>query len=230
MQQPRGSATLATVLLYAAGLILAVGCAWALVVPMRDDFAGPWYENAYRMAFIHIPLAWTGALAFIVAAVQAARYLIARDSRLDSSAYGAAEAGLVLTILATVTGMIFSKTQWGAYWNWDPRQTSIFFVLLIYAAYLLLRQALPDDEALRGRLSAAYLLLAVAPMIWLVAIFPRMGVVAQASMHPERAPFDGIHWAVMFVNFAGLIGVLGVLMRLHGVLGQVRAAARERWL
>jgi len=85
-------------------------------------------------------------------------------------------------------------------------------VLLIYAAYLMLRQALPPDEALRARVSAAYLLLALAPMIWLVAVFPRTVGQANNSMHPVRPPLHAEHWRLIFLNFGGLL-VVGAWLR-----------------
>ncbi len=209
---------------------LAVLGLWILAVTVagfavRMPTGGFKDVEGYRAVFFHVPYAWTGCLAFLLAAGHAARYLVRRDPVHDAAAYGAAETGLVMAYLATVTGMIFAQSQWGVAWNWDPRQTSIFFVLLIYLAYVVLRQALGEDEALRARLSAAYLILAVAPMIWLVMVFPRT---MPASLHPERAPFEAVHWRIMLANFAGLIGVYAVFMRLHVATARLRLAAREQ--
>ena len=52
----------------------------------------------------------------------------------------AIELGLIFGVLATVTGAIWARIKWGAYWNWDPRQTSILISLLFYGAYLALRR------------------------------------------------------------------------------------------
>lgn len=202
------------------GLWMAAGTAATFLIKM-PDMKGFADLEGYRAVFLHVPLAWTGCLAFLIAAGQAARYLITRRRLVDLAAAGLVESGLVLTGLATVTGMIFAKSQWGTAWNWDPRQTSIFFVLLIYAAYLLLRAAV-EDESLRGRLSAAYLLLAVAPMMWLVMVFPRM---AAESLHPRQAPFEAPQWRIMLFNFAGLLGLLAVFSRLHA--GIARLSVRE---
>ena len=49
--------------------------------------------------------------------------------------------------------------MWNAYWNWDPRETSIALLLLVYGAYLGLRGAIEDPER-RATLSAAYALVA----------------------------------------------------------------------
>ena len=58
----------------------------------------------------------------------------------------AAELGLIFCVAATVSGSLWAKAMWGSYWNWDPRETSIFFILLLYGAYLALRASIEEDE------------------------------------------------------------------------------------
>ena len=205
-------------------LVFAYGIFRTFSIEMPDG--GFRDREAYRVVFLHVPLAWVACLAFVAAAWKAAKYLVKRRPLDDRLACGAAETGLVFAVLATLTGMVFAKTQWGVAWNWDPRQTSIFFVMLIYAAYLVLRQALGDDEELCGRLSGAYLLLVLVPMLWLVGMYPRM----QPSLHPEKAPLDQVHWNLMFTNFAAMIGVFLIMLRQHRGLARLTLAARERWL
>jgi heme exporter protein C len=216
-------------LLLTAALLLAVGAVLGLTVPMSTAIEPEWNREAYRVVFFHMPLAFAGTVMFIVAAVHAVRYLASRDLKFDTAAAGSAELGLVLLGLATATGMIFAKTQWGAWWNWDPRQTSVFFVMLMYAAYLALRAALPEDESKRARLSSAYLLLAVAPMVWLVGIFPRTHKVAVASMHPVKPPLDGVHWRIIMLNFAGWLLLAAVLRGLQDRAGAAARRARETY-
>ncbi|MBI5831318.1 MAG: cytochrome c biogenesis protein CcsA [Armatimonadetes bacterium] len=199
-------------LILGAGM-LAVGAVLGLTVAMDTQaLPNPWLREAYRVVFFHMPFAFAGTVYFMVGAAHAGRYLVTRNLRADRAALGSAELGLILLGLATVTGMIFARCQWGMWWNWDPRETSVFFVLLIYAAYLMLRQALPQDEALRARVSAAYLLLAVAPMIWLVAIFPRTAAQVSTSLHPVRPPLGPAQWRIIFWDFAGLL-ILGAWLR-----------------
>ena len=92
----------------------------------------------------------------------------------------AVELGLLFGVLATVTGAIWARFMWGAYWNWDPRQTSIVIALLFYAAYLALRAAV-EDEPTRRRLAAAYAVLGLAVAPFLFFVLPRLTF----SLHPD---------------------------------------------
>ena len=145
--------------------------------------------NFVRIIFIHIPCAWIGVLAFLVAAVYAWRVLRGgRDgaaapaavARADHLSARSAALGLAFTAVATVTGAIFSRLTWGAFWNWDPRQTTILCLLLIYAAYLALRSVTADPER-RARVSAVYALFSFLAVPFLVFVIPRF----YFSLHPE---------------------------------------------
>jgi heme exporter protein C len=107
-------------------------------------------------------------------------YLARRDMRHDDQAAAAAELGLLFCISATVTGALWAKSMWGAYWNWDPRETSIFFILLLYTAYLALRGSIEGEEK-RARLSAIYSVAAFVAVPFLIFVVPRM----YATLHPD---------------------------------------------
>ena len=145
--------------------------------PLAKGFIG----ESSRILFFHVPMAWVSFVGFIAAAVWSGRYLFGgRDPRHDRAAAVAIELGLVFGVLATVTGALWARIMWGAYWNWDPRQTSLLISLLFYGAYLALRAAV-DDRETRGRLSAAYALLGIVVTPFLFWIVPRITY----SLHPE---------------------------------------------
>jgi heme exporter protein C len=147
---------------------------WA---PPAKDFQG-----SSRILFFHVPMAWVSFLAFLTAGVQSLRYLYGgRDRRLDRSAAAAVQLGLAFGVLATVTGALWARYMWGAYWNWDPRQTSILICLLFYAAYLALRTSIEDGET-RARLAASYAVLGLVVAPFLYFVMPRM---AEFTLHPE---------------------------------------------
>ena len=58
-------------------------------------------------------------------------------------------------MLVVITGSIWAKASWGTWWVWsDPRLVTYMIVVLIYAAYFVLRSSAEDDR--RMRYSAIY--------------------------------------------------------------------------
>lgn len=187
-----------------AKLLLGV---WMAGVVISMFLIVPQYEglgNAGRIIIMHVPTAWVSVLAFAVSAFYSGLYLWRGRSTDDDRAVAAAESGFLFTVLATVTGAIFSQVVWGIYWNWDPRQTSIFVLLLIYAALFALRSALDDVER-RRRLSAVYSLFAFVTVPFLVFVAPR---IADSTLHPNCAFLQGSKCDGIILE-AGKIGLLG---------------------
>ena len=148
-----------------------------LYAPLAKDFMG----ESSRILFFHVPMAWTAFIAFIAAGVWSLLYLWKRRADDDRASEAAVELGLVFCLLATVTGAMWARIEWGSWWNWDPRQTSITVVLVFYAAYLVLRGAVEDTEA-RARLAAVYAVLGLVVAPFFIFVLPRM---VPFTLHPE---------------------------------------------
>lgn len=151
---------------------MAGGFLWAPLVPNL----GP----TTRVLYFHIPSAWLMAVAIVWSFVYSILYLRRRRPEDDDQASAAAELGMLFCVAAAVSGALWAKAKWGTYWNWDPRETTIFFLFLIYAAYLALRGAVEGEEK-RARLSAVYLVVASVPVLFLIFVVPRL----YASLHPS---------------------------------------------
>jgi heme exporter protein C len=135
-----------------------------------------------RILYFHVPNAWASFVAFVAAGVWSLRFLFGgRRPAHDRAAHAAVEIGLVFCVLATLSGAIWARVQWGAFWNWDPRQTSITLALLFYGAYLALRGAIEDRDS-RARLAAAYAVLGLVAAPFLYFVLPRL---AEFTLHPE---------------------------------------------
>jgi heme exporter protein C len=135
-----------------------------------------------RILYFHVPLAFLSVLSFIIAGYQSLMILIAnhKTKEREYKSYNAALAGIFFTILTIITGSIWAKISWGSYWNWDPRETSIVYLMLIYISYFCLYSVLRDNEN-RYRISSVYLVIAMIVMPFFVFIIPRM----YYSLHPD---------------------------------------------
>jgi len=135
-----------------------------------------------RILYFHVPVAWISVISFAAAGYQSIMILISERGRneREHKAYNAAFAGIVFTILTVITGSIWAKISWGTYWNWDPRETSIVILMLIYISYFSLYSSLKDNVNKTG-ITSVYLIIAMITMPFFVFIIPRI----YPSLHPD---------------------------------------------
>ncbi|OPZ63761.1 MAG: Heme exporter protein C [Firmicutes bacterium ADurb.Bin506] len=222
-------------LIASAGAKLLLG-AWMVIVIVGAFFYAPaavTLGEMSRIIYFHIPSAWIAVLAFLMCTVYSVGYLRKRRVDLDAGASFAAELGLLFCLIATVSGSIFAKSAWGSYWNWDPRETSIFVLLLIYGAYFALRSSI-DDPSRRSSLSAVYGILAFVTVPLLVFVVPRIPAVQ--SLHPDGPiiqaggglDMDSKMFTVFMASLAGFTGVyawaFNLRMRAWRVLNRAQEA------
>jgi heme exporter protein C len=168
------------------GVWMTVGilAAFLWVGPVLSSSGQPMFTmggHGAKAFFFHMPNAWLATITYVTGAWYAVRYLrtprtrgmaTANDDDLKSAV--SMELGLLFSLLAAITGSLFARNEWGAYWVWtDPRMVSILVIMLIFAAYLVLRGAIEEPEK-RARLSAAYALVAAIPGLFLIWVLPRI--------------------------------------------------------
>lgn len=108
---------------------------------------------AQKIFYVHLPSAWVAFLAFILTAFAGGFWLFTKDERLDRFAESSAEVGVIFTTAVLISGPLWGKPIWGAWWVWDARLTLTLFLWFLYLGYLVLRGAVEDREA-RARYSA----------------------------------------------------------------------------
>jgi len=131
-----------------AAALFALGL-W-LSVSAPDDYQ---QSDTVKIMFVHVPAALTGMFAYACLAGASFFGLVFRHNLADLAAKAAAPLGAALTALALVTGSIWGKPMWGAWWVWDARLTSMLVLLLLFLGYMALHAAL-DDEAKAARAAA----------------------------------------------------------------------------
>ncbi|MEO4043733.1 heme ABC transporter permease [Hoeflea sp. CAU 1731] len=134
-----------TVLPWMAGvtaLLFAVGLFMAFTAP--EDYQ---QGVTVRIMYIHVPAAWLSMMCYTVMAISAIGTLVWRHPLADVSAKAAAPIGAAFTFLALITGSLWGKPMWGAWWAWgDARLTSVFVLFLMYLGLIALIRAIPDPS------------------------------------------------------------------------------------
>jgi heme exporter protein C len=137
-------------------LVLAVLCGAAgLYLGLLDSPADYQQGESVRIMYIHVPAAMMSSGVYFLMALMSASFLIWRHPLADVVAREAAPIGAVFTVITLVTGMLWGKPTWGAYWVWDARLTSVLILLLLYVGYLGLANAGGHDE--RTKVATAWL-------------------------------------------------------------------------
>ena len=140
-----------------------------------------------RNLYFHVPMWFGMTIILLVSVVNSIRYLRSPSTRLDTLAHESAKTGILLGVLGLMTGSLWARYTWGTWWTTDVKLNGAAVAMLIYAAYLVLRGSV-NDEQQRARLSAIYNIFAFSAAIPLLFIMPRL---AQASLHPGNGGNPG---------------------------------------
>jgi len=154
-----------------------------------------------KIFYFHVPVAEISLLMFSVAAFFGIRFLMTRRREFDVKAHTAMEVTLFFIILTMATGMLWTKSAWGVWWEWEPRLTTYFIMTLLVIAYFVLRNAV-DDEERRALYAAAFSILAFidAPISFFVTrLVP--------STHPviEKGGLEGSMLVVFIIAQVGML-------------------------
>ncbi len=182
-------------------LLITTTVAGFLWLPPAVGFQKP---ALARMVVFHVPCSMAAYAATFVATWYAVRYLWKRQWEDDIKSRVSFALGLVFWGLTTVTGALFAKVQWGAYWNWDIKQGAILMLLLVFAAYFALRAAV-DDPRKQATLGAAYAIFALLAAPYLTYVLPNQ---TPDTLHPKGTLQGGLSPEYSLVLWAGVLGLI----------------------
>ncbi|MCU0442963.1 MAG: cytochrome c biogenesis protein [Bacteroidia bacterium] len=145
-------------------------------------------EQSIRNLYYHVPM-WFGMLALLFAStVNAIRFLNKGSLVSDIRSEAYANIAMVYGVMGLLTGMIWAKNTWGAYWTNDPKLNSAAIGMLMYLAYMVLRSSM-DDEEKRARVSAVYNVFCFPIFVVLIFVLPRL----TDSLHPGNGGNPGFN-------------------------------------
>ena len=100
--------------------------------------------DSYRIIFVHVPSAWMALFIYMVMAISGGIGLIWHIKLAEIVARNSAPIGASFTFIALMSGAIWGKPMWGAYWVWDARLTSFLILFFLYLGYIALQSAFED--------------------------------------------------------------------------------------
>lgn len=99
-----------------------------------------------KIFYFHLSCALVAFLSFLVAFVSGILYLIKKDLKWDILGVASVELGLLFTTLVLITGVLWGRPVWNAWWTWDPRLTTSLILWFIYASYFILRSSVERQD------------------------------------------------------------------------------------
>ncbi|NNM16701.1 MAG: cytochrome c biogenesis protein CcsA, partial [Bacteroidia bacterium] len=145
-------------------------------------------HESIRNLYYHVPMWFSMIILFTASVVYSISFLNSSKTKHDTLAKETAAVGFFLGILGLLTGMVWARFTWGAFWVADPKLNGALAAILVYAAYFLLRNSM-DDEKKRSRIAAVYSIFAYVLMLVFIMVIPRL----TASLHPGSGGNPGFN-------------------------------------
>ncbi|MCL2530273.1 MAG: cytochrome c biogenesis protein [Coriobacteriia bacterium] len=99
-----------------------------------------------KIFFYHMPVAVISMVALAFTAAYGIMFLRTRNTKYDIRAQTATEMSLVFVSMTMVSGVAWTRHDWGAWWVWEPRLITYLILMLMVIAYFILRTAVSDPE------------------------------------------------------------------------------------
>lgn len=123
-------------------ILLLVGLSQALFISPPDYQQG----DSVRIMYVHVPSAWMSMMVYSIMAMASASFLIWRHPLADIIARASAPLGAGFTLITLITGSLWGKPMWGAWWVWDARLTSVLILFFMYIGYIALSDSYNNKE------------------------------------------------------------------------------------
>ena len=182
-------------------MVTAVGFAMTLVLGLfvvgRDIQQG----EVQRIFYIHMPSFFGAFTAFGATVLGGILYLWRRRDAWDKIAVAGVEVGLAFSLINLLTGAIWARPIWNTWWTWDPRLTSAAVMVLVYAAYLMVRAGIEDRDRQRNFMSVYGILAftSVLTTLFIIRIVPETihPVIVGASPQNAQGGFEATSGVVL---------------------------------
>ncbi|MBB3710995.1 heme exporter protein C [Limimaricola variabilis] len=190
-------------LMWLSALVLAVGLVWGFFFTPEAERFG----SSVKIIYLHVPSALMAINAWLMMLVASLIWLIRRHHVSALAARAAAPVGMVMTLIALITGAIWGQPMWGTWWAWDPRLTSFLILFLFYLGYIALWAAIPDPDGAADLTSVLCLVGSVFAILSRYAVnFWNQGLHQGASLSLDKQEnVADVFWIPLLVCMAGFV-------------------------
>ncbi|MPL79196.1 Heme exporter protein C [bioreactor metagenome] len=198
--------TSSLVLPWATGLAAACllgGLIWGFfLTPEADNFG-----STVKVIYVHVPAAMMAINIWAMMLVTSLIWLIRRHHVSALAAKAAAPIGMVMTLIALITGAIWGQPMWGTWWEWDPRLTSFLILFLFYLGYMALWEAIDNPDTAADLTGVLCLVGSVFALLSRYAVlFWNQGLHQGATLSMDSAQhISDVYWFPLLLCIAGFI-------------------------
>lgn len=186
----------------AAGCLLG-GLIWGFfLTPEADNFG-----STVKVIYVHVPAAMMAINIWAMMLVTSLIWLIRRHHVSALAAKAAAPIGMVMTLIALITGAIWGQPMWGTWWEWDPRLTSFLILFLFYLGYMALWEAIDNPDTAADLTGVLCLVGSVFALLSRYAVlFWNQGLHQGATLSMDSAQhISDVYWFPLLLCIAGFI-------------------------
>ncbi|PXW82968.1 heme exporter protein C [Ruegeria sp. P4] len=217
----------------AAGACIVGGLIWGFFFTPDDYRQG----STVKIIYLHVPAALMAINAWFMMLVASLIWVIRRHHVSALAAKAAAPVGVVMTLIALITGAIWGQPMWGTWWAWDPRLTAFLVLFLFYLGYIALWEAIDNPDTAADLTSILCLVGSVFAVLSRYAVnFWNQGLHQGASLSLDKEENVADVFAFpLYACMAGF-GLLFIALVLYRTGTEIRARrmsaliARERMM
>lgn len=197
----------------AAALSLGAGLVWGFfLTPDAENFGA-----TVKVLYVHVPSAMMAINAWVMMLVASLIWIIRRHHVSALAARAAAPVGMVMTLIALITGAVWGQPMWNTWWEWDPRLTSFLILFLFYLGYIALWEAVENPDTAADLTSVLCLVGSVFAILSRYAVnFWNQGLHQGASLSlDEKENVADVFWYPLLLCLAGFVLLFLVLVLLR---------------
>ena len=184
-------------------LLISIGLIWGFFFT-PDDFR---MGSTVKIIYLHVPSALIAINTWFVMLVGSLIWLIRRHHVSVLISKSAAPIGLIMTIVALITGAIWGQPMWGTFWAWDPRLTSFLILFFFYLGYIALWQSVDNHDKVADLASLLCLVGSVFAILSRYAVnFWNQGLHQGASLSLDKEEnISNVFWFPLIISIAGFL-------------------------